>query len=82
MKLSDPATWPKHPGLTYWRLSHAHPTAHAFHGDAGSCLCGSGVVLARDKCVIPTEGYTRLCSRCIGALGSWGYMSRSEVVEE
>ena len=81
MKLSDPATWPKHPGLTYWRLSHAQPVAHSFHGSGWSSLCGRGVVLARDTCVIPTEGYTRLCSRCIDGLRRWGYLSRSEAVE-
>ena len=79
MNINDPATWPKQPYLAYWRLSRALPVAHAFYGGTGTTLCN--VSLARDKRVIPTKGYTRLCKRCIGALKSWGYLSGSEVVE-
>ena len=78
MDAHDPATWPKAPDLSYQRLSHAHPTAHAF--DRNRSLCGQ-LSLAPGQGAIPTKFYTRLCSNCIGALKSWGYLSRSEVVE-
>ena len=80
MNVRDPATWPQHLDLSYRRLSHAHPTAHAFDRGIMS-LCNQVTVLPGSG-VIPTDGYTRLCSNCIGALKSWGYLSRSEVVEE
>ena len=81
MNLSDPATWPKHPDLSYWRISRAHPIAHAVYGEQAETLC-SAVLPGPETRVAPTGGYTRLCLSCIQALKAWGYLPRSEVVEE
>ena len=81
MKVSDPDTWPKHPNLAYWRISHAHPTAHAVYEKQGKALC-SAVLSGPERRVAPTKGYTRLCYSCVKALRAWGYLPRSEVIEE
>lgn len=79
MNVRDPDTWPKHPSLSYRRLSHAHYTAHAFRG--GMMAVCNGASIPPGRGAIPTKFYTRLCSNCIGALKTWGYLSRSEKVE-
>ena len=81
MNVHDPATWPKHARLSYRRISQAHPTAHAFYDGAKSLCNAMSLVPGGSQGVIPTEGYTRLCSNCIKDLRAWGYLSRSEVVE-
>jgi hypothetical protein len=81
MKLSDPATWPKYTHLFYRKISSAHPTAHAFYANSSTSLC-NGISRDPTRNVPPTAGYCRLCSHCIGDLRAWGYLSRSEVVEE
>ena len=80
MKVDDPSTWPQGPNLRYRRISHEHPTTHAFAFDSNTSLCGS-INLAPGAGSIPLKTYSRLCSHCIGSLRSWGYLSRSEVVE-
>ena len=80
MNVRDPATWPKKPALYYLRISERHPTVHAFDNSRVS-LCNAVVLERKGRGAVPTEGYTRLCSNCIGALKSWGYLSRSEVVD-
>ena len=83
MNVHDPDSWPKNPSLYYRRISHAHPTAHAFVKHVGLSavlsFCGT-VSLAPDEGAIPTKFYTWLCSKCIGALRAQGYLSRSEAV--
>ena len=80
MNIHDPATWPKHPGLSYWHISHNHPIAHADYKTQGKALC-SAVLGGPETRVVPTKGYSRLCASCIKILKSWGYLSRSEAVE-
>ena len=80
MNVRDPATWPKHPALSYWRISRNHPIAHAVYKTQAKALC-SAVLPGPETRVAPTEGYSRLCASCIKTLKSWGYLPRSEVVE-
>ena len=77
MNLSDPATWPQHPGLFYRRASN-RLIAHAFFEGITS-LCNA-ISLGPGGGARPTRGYTRLCSKCIGGLRIRGYLSRSEEV--
>jgi hypothetical protein len=79
MNARDPDSWPKGPNLFYRRISHAHPTAHAF--ERNRSFCGT-ISLAPNEGAIPTLFYTRLCSKCIKALRSWRYLSPSEPVEQ
>ena len=79
MKLSDPATWPQHPGLFYRRASN-RLIAHAFF-EGTTSLCNA-ISLGPGGGARPTKQQTRLCSNCIGWLRKWGYLARSEVVEE
>ena len=79
MNVRDPATWPKGTNLFYRRISHEHPTAHAF--ELNRSFCGT-ISLAPDQGSIPTKFYTRLCAKCIKALRTRGFMHRSEAVEE
>lgn len=82
MNVQDPATWPKRPDLFYRRISHAHPIAHAFYGNRSKSICNGISLDDRSRNVYPTESYSRLCSNCIGALKTLGWMPRAEVVEE
>lgn len=75
MNVSDPDTWPKRPTLSYWRLSHAHPTAHAFYNWNAAltnlrAYCGA-ICREPAKAMLLTEGYGRLCNKCIAALRTW-----------
>ena len=81
MNIHDPATWPKHPEITYWRISRDHPIAHAVYNTQAKAVC-SAVLGGPETRVMPTKGYTRLCARCIGGLRSWGYLSRSEAIND
>ena len=80
MNVHDPATWPQHPGLFYRRSSRYGEIAHAFY-ESTRAVCNART-LDPGGGVRPTPGYTRLCSNCIGVLRNWGYLSRSEEVEE
>ena len=80
MKLSDPATWPQHPGLFYRRASQYREIAHAFFEDTTS-LCNA-ISLGPGGGARLTKRQTYLCSNCIGCLRNLGYLSRSEVMEE
>jgi hypothetical protein len=81
MNVHDPATWPKGPDLSYRKASSAHRIAHAFYKSSSRSFC-NGISRDLGKNVVPTKGYALLCANCIVALRSWGYLSRSEVVEE
>ena len=80
MNIHDPASWPKHPALAYWRISRNHPTSHAVYNTQGKALC-SAIVPGPETRVVPTKGYSRLCASCIKVLKSRGYLPRSEEVE-